>query len=451
MYHKVWRVGISRPSVFLFITEAIIIHLSVFFSVILRFPGEFFRFPHLLPNVLIIGISLSVALYYAEAYTTYLYIQLNQFFLLKFILQAVVISYIVLCVFYYIFPSFYLGRGILLINFILVTTSLYVWRIVFPWIAPKVGLTRKAVILGDSKAGRSIQKIVLMRENTGFEITDTIPIDTELKFESVMAGLEKQGAKTVITTTVSLEKLPFDFLWQFQLQGYQLIDAVTFHEWLTGKVSEQNVTAKNFLFFYNPNKLFFSRLGKRAMDVLISFLLIIATLPLQVLIALVVKITSSGPILYKQTRTGLFDKPFVIYKYRTMRADAEKHSGPKWAEHKDPRITSIGRFLRITRFDELPQVFNVLRGEMSIIGPRPERPVFTEIFNKEIPFYHLRHSVRPGITGWAQVSYAYASSIEETSEKLRYDLYYIKNFSLTLDLIIILKTVKTLVTGQGAK
>ena len=187
------------------------------------------------------------------------------------------------------------------------------------------------------------------------------------------------------------------------------------------------------------------------MDISLSFLLIVVTLPLQIIIALLVKITSPGPMLYKQTRTGLFDKPFVIYKYRTMRADAEKHSGPKWAVEKDPRITRIGRFLRLTRFDELPQVFNVLKGEMSIIGPRPERPVFTEIFNKEIPFYHLRHSVRPGITGWAQVSYAYTSSMEETSEKLRYDLYYIKNFSLTLILSSFSKTVKTLVTGQGAK
>ena len=266
-----------------------------------------------------------------------------------------------------------------------------------------------------------------------------------------MELLERQGIKIVLTTTESLESLPFDFIWQFQIKGFQLIDAVTFLEWLTGKVSEENVTTKNFLFFYNPNKLFFSRLGKRIMDVILSFLLIIVTLPLQLFIALLVKITSSGPLFYKQTRTGLFDKPFVIYKYRTMYVDAEKHSGPKWAEHRDPRITRIGRFLRITRFDELPQVFNVLKGEMSIIGPRPERPIFTEMFNKEIPFYHLRHSVRPGITGWAQVSYEYASSIEGTSEKLRYDLYYIKNFSLTLDTVIIFKTVKTLVTGKGAK
>ena len=452
MYHKIWRVGISRPSVFLFITEAIIIHVSVLASFLLRFYPDIEDQQHLLPKILIVAFSLSVALYYAEAYTTYLYSQLNQFFLLKFILQAVVISYIVLCVFYYCFPSLYIGRGVLLINFILVTTLLFAWRLIFPWVSPKVGfLTRQAVILGDSPVARSIKRIVIERRNTGFEIKKTIPLDTELTVGSVVNSLEKDGIKTVITTTVSLEKLSFDFLWQFQVQGYQLIDAVTFHEWLTGKVSEENVTSKNFLFFYNPDKLFFSRIGKRIMDIVLSLLLIIVTLPLQILIAMLVKLTSRGPILYKQTRTGLFDKPFTIYKYRTMRADAEKHSGPQWAVHKDPRITRIGRFLRLTRFDELPQVFNVLKGEMSIIGPRPERPAFTEIFNKEIPFYHLRHSVRPGITGWAQVSYAYASSVEETSEKLRYDLYYIKNFSLTLDMMIVLKTVKTLLTGQGAK
>ena len=170
MYHKVWRVGISRPSVFLFITEAIIIHLSALLSILLRFPGDYGLIPHLLPNVLIIALSLSIALYYVEAYTTYLYLQLNQFFLLKFILQAVVISYIVLSVFYYIFPSLYLGRGILLINFILVTSFLYLWRLIFPWISPKVGLTRQAVILGNNKIADIIKRIVSTRENTGFTI-----------------------------------------------------------------------------------------------------------------------------------------------------------------------------------------------------------------------------------------------------------------------------------------
>ena len=451
MYNKNWRVGISRPSVFLFITEAIIIHLSVLFSILLRFSGEYSHIPHLVPNVVIIAFSLSIALYYAEAYTTYLYLQLSHFFLLKFILQAVIISYVALCVFYYVFPFLYLGRGILLINFVLVTFSIYLWRVIFPWLSPKVGLTRSAVILGDNRVSRTVSSIVSTRENTGFVIEKIVPVDDELTIKGTMEFLEMRGVRTVLTTTESLEKLPFDFIWQCQLKGFQLIDAVTFLEWLTGKVSEENVTTKNFLFFYNPNKLFFARLGKRMMDILLSLFLIVITLPLQVVIAVLVKITSAGPIFYDQIRTGLFEEPFVLYKYRTMYVDAEKHTGPKWAVHGDPRVTPIGRFLRLTRFDELPQVFNVLKGEMSIIGPRPERPVFTEMFNKEIPFYHLRHSVRPGITGWAQVSFDYASSIEETSEKLRYDLYYIKNFSLTVDVIIVLKTVKTLLTGKGAK
>ena len=251
MYHKVWRVGISRPSVFLFITEAIIIHLSVLASFfILRFSGEYDYLYRLLPNVFIIAFSLSIALYYAEAYTTYLYTQLSQFFLLKFILQAVIISYIVLCVFYYIFPVLYLGRSILLINFILVTSSLYLWRMIFPMISPKVGfLTRQAVILGDSKVARSIERIIAERVNTGFQISKILPLETMSTVEKIMGSLERDEIKTVITTPVSLEKLPFDFLWQFQIQGYQLIDAVTFQEWLTGKVSEQNVTAKEFSIF----------------------------------------------------------------------------------------------------------------------------------------------------------------------------------------------------------
>jgi len=169
------------------------------------------------------------------------------------------------------------------------------------------------------------------------------------------------------------------------------------------------------------------------------------------LIALAIKLTSSGPALYRQKRVGRDGTVFDCLKFRTMRADAEADSGPTWAGDNDPRITPLGRFLRFSRLDEIPQLWNVLKGDMSLVGPRPERPEFVDWLNREIPYYYLRHTIRPGITGWAQVRYKYGSTVEDAKEKLRYDLFYIKNFSPGLDLLILLQTIKIILLGRGAR
>jgi exopolysaccharide biosynthesis polyprenyl glycosylphosphotransferase len=174
-------------------------------------------------------------------------------------------------------------------------------------------------------------------------------------------------------------------------------------------------------------------------------------LPLLPFVVLAIKLSSRGPILYRQSRVGRDGSVFQCYKFRTMRSDAEADTGPTWAKDDDPRITRVGKFLRKTRIDEIPQLYNVLRGDMSFVGPRPERPEFVEALNQQIPHYQLRHSIRPGITGWAQILYKYGNSVEDAKEKLRYDLYYMKNMSAGLDLLIILSTIKIILLGRGAK
>jgi lipopolysaccharide/colanic/teichoic acid biosynthesis glycosyltransferase len=169
------------------------------------------------------------------------------------------------------------------------------------------------------------------------------------------------------------------------------------------------------------------------------------------LVALAVRLTSAGPILYHQRRVGLHGHVFTVHKFRTMRVDAEQHTGPMWSTLNDNRITSIGGFLRRTRLDELPQLWNVLIGEMSFVGPRPERPEFVSQLTEQIPFYGQRHVLKPGLTGWAQVRYTYGASVEDTIEKLQYDLYYIKNLSVALDIVIILETIKTVILRKGAR
>jgi exopolysaccharide biosynthesis polyprenyl glycosylphosphotransferase len=190
---------------------------------------------------------------------------------------------------------------------------------------------------------------------------------------------------------------------------------------------------------------------RRILSLVLSFICLVVVSPLLPLISLLIKLTSPGPVLYRQKRVGRNGSVFTCYKFRTMRADAEADVGPTWAGDDDPRVTRVGRWLRLTRLDEVPQLWNVLRGDMGFVGPRPERPEFVAWLTREIPYYHLRHIIRPGITGWAQVRYQYGASLEEAREKLKYDLYYIKNISLSLDLLIVSESAKTIVLGRGSR
>jgi len=191
--------------------------------------------------------------------------------------------------------------------------------------------------------------------------------------------------------------------------------------------------------------------ARRVVSLIASCILLLAVLPFLPLIALAIKLDSAGPVFYQQERVGRFGKPFSVFKFRTMRSDAEATTGPTWADETDPRITRVGRWLRRTRVDEIPQLWNVFRGEMGFVGPRPERPEFVEWLIREIPYFNFRHMIRPGITGWAQVCYQYGASLEEAKEKLKYDLYYTKNMSLGLDLVIILRSIKIVLFGYGAR
>jgi exopolysaccharide biosynthesis polyprenyl glycosylphosphotransferase len=190
---------------------------------------------------------------------------------------------------------------------------------------------------------------------------------------------------------------------------------------------------------------------RRIISTLLALLLSVLTLPLTPVIALLIKLTSRGPVLYRQKRVGLRGQVFDCFKFRTMRSDAEADSGPTWASDDDPRITRVGKFLRRSRLDEIPQIWNVLRGDMAFVGPRPERPEFVAKLNHEIPYYNVRHAARPGITGWAQINYGYGSSVQEAKEKLRFDLYYIRNVSVMLDLLIVFYTLRTVIIGRGVR
>jgi exopolysaccharide biosynthesis polyprenyl glycosylphosphotransferase len=246
-------------------------------------------------------------------------------------------------------------------------------------------------------------------------------------------------------------KLPVDVLLLLKCRGLRVQDGVEVYEAITGKVPIESVRLGWLLFSVGCHASRLHLAYKRAASVLISIVGLILSLPVLPFVILAIKLTSPGPILYRQRRVGRDGVAFNCYKFRTMRADAEADVGPTWASDDDPRITSGGRFLRLSRLDEIPQLWNVLRGDMSLVGPRPERPEFVDALRREVPHYNLRHTIRPGITGWAQIRYKYGSSVEDAREKLCYDLFYIKNMSLGLDLLVFLQTIKVILWTRGAK
>jgi sugar transferase (PEP-CTERM system associated) len=234
-----------------------------------------------------------------------------------------------------------------------------------------------------------------------------------------------------------------------RLRGLQISDAVDFYEKFSGKIWVKGLSTQWFVFTGGFTLSNASSCLKRSFDVIFALLLILLTAPLLAVIAVAIKIDSAGPVLFRQVRVGLYGKTFVIYKFRSMRQDAELETGPVWTRDRDERVTTVGRLLRRFRLDEILQAFNVLRGEMSLVGPRPERPYFVDRLDQEIPFYNLRHYVKPGITGWAQVMYPYGDSIEAAYEKLQYDFYYAKHKSFGCDTGILLKTLKIALLGRG--
>jgi len=236
-----------------------------------------------------------------------------------------------------------------------------------------------------------------------------------------------------------------------KLMGVRIEDYPSFFEALTGKIPVEDISPSWLVHSSGFSLTPFVRVVKRLIDIVLAGALLSAIFPFLIPVALLVKLTSPGPVFYFQQRVGMHGRPFTIYKFRSMTVDAEKHTGATWAKENDPRVTPFGAFMRKTRIDELPQLFNVLKGDMSFIGPRPERPEFVEQISKLTPYYQDRHAVKPGITGWAQVMYPYGASFGDALEKLRYDLYYIKNLSFFLEILIVLETVKVVLLRKGGR
>jgi sugar transferase (PEP-CTERM system associated) len=235
------------------------------------------------------------------------------------------------------------------------------------------------------------------------------------------------------------------------VRGIPITDLSAFYEKVRGEVPIDSLKASWLIYGSGFEQGSVRTFIKRAFDLLVSLVLFVATAPVMLVTALAIKLESPGPVIFRQVRVGRAGRPFTVLKFRSMRADAEKDGVARWATAGDARVTAVGRIIRKLRIDELPQLINVLRGEMSFVGPRPERPEFVAGLKEQIPFYDLRHSVKPGLTGWAQVRYCYGASVEDARTKLQFDLYYVKNHSLFLDILVLFETVRVILFREGAR
>jgi sugar transferase (PEP-CTERM system associated) len=357
----------------------------------------------------------------------------------------------------FIFPALLPGNGSALAGLIILTFTLFGWRSAYYWMVKQPFLRERVYVLGTGERAERLVGGLRQRGELGFEVVDwTGNVEGALTRDSVASHLvalvrQKRVHRVIVAMPDRRGTLPVEELLNLRLAGVKVEEATSWLERISGRIEVEQLYPSWLIFAEGFRFSSFFRFVRRLVNFSFALAGLVLSLPLLPLVALAVKLDSPGPVLYHQKRVGRGGTIFYCYKFRTMRQNAEADTGATWALDNDPRITRVGRFLRSSRLDEIPQLWCVFKGDMHFVGPRPERPEFVEWLSKEIPYYGVRHVVRPGITGWAQVQYKYGNTLEDAREKLQYDLFYIKNASLGLDLLIMFQTIKIVILGHGAK
>jgi sugar transferase (PEP-CTERM system associated) len=371
------------------------------------------------------------------------------------------VCFVLLSSLYYLFPSLMYGGVTMLTALIAYGLFQVLWNVFIRVSANLPVIAKRVLILGTGPLAGQIGSLIAHR-NRDYVLAGYMNCASEaanVPSQAIVGNEENicdtvrrsKADKVVVSLSERRGVFPLKEMLACKLRGVKVMDAPTFYEKATGKLLLENITPSWFIFSHGFRITLLLRTAKRLIDVVASLVGLILFLPFFPLVAILIRTDSPGPVFFSQERVGEGEKPFIIHKFRTMRRDAEKGTGAVWAKENDPRVTRLGRLLRKCRIDEIPQLINVLVGDMSLVGPRPERPEFVQRLKEIIPYYSERHSVKPGLTGWAQVCYPYGASEEDALEKLRYDLYYTKNISLSLDIRTIFKTVKVVLFGQGGR
>ncbi|MFH1148232.1 MAG: TIGR03013 family XrtA/PEP-CTERM system glycosyltransferase [Pseudomonadota bacterium] len=458
-------VRFSKQSVILFTGESLLIVAGFMIANIIRFLGVDYlsiHFEDLFTRTLVITGTCQLTFHYGDLYDLdSIDSPVN---LALRLLQSLGAVCIILAVIYLFVPGLMLSRDVFFIGMGLAAVFVYAWRYSCHSVFSAKKWAQRVVILGSGSVAEDVARIILDKKDSSVELVGFVDKDPNEVGRTILApkiiGTNDQLCDIAemympVTVVVALDDrrggVPFQELLACKMRGIAVEDHLTFLEKLCGKLMVENLNPSHLIFsdgFKKPRLLMTIR---RLVDVFFSFAGLIILSPLMFVVSIVVKLDSRGPVFFRQERVGENNGIFKIYKFRSMRNDAENCTGPVWAEENDPRITRVGRFIRRCRIDEIPQFWNVLKGDMSFIGPRPERPCFVKELTRKIPYYAQRHSIKPGITGWAQIKYKYGATEGDALEKLKYEIYYIKNLSPFLDLLILFETVKIVLFGKGAR
>jgi len=461
------RQQIVRWLLLLGLSEFLLLALSLNLAMYLRyfmFPDELAQFSRYLPErsiafaaILLLGMAAM------GEYRPHL--RASLFGLLARQAVAFVLGGIGLIVLYYVVPQAYVGRGVMGIALLLGFVLVALFRVLFMRMVEISALKRRVLILGAGQRASQIHNRMRRRsDRRGFSVVGymrcpndpvVVPSDLLITGHPPLRTLvqQRQVDEIVVAVDDRRGRLPMEELLECRQSGVVITDLTTFFERESGRVQLSLIDPSWLVFSHGFNATPLHLLSKRCFDLFAATLLALLCWPLMLMVALAIRLESGPgqPILYRQERVGEHGRTFWLYKFRSMRTDAERDGVARWASKDDDRVTRVGRICRKLRFDELPQLWNVLKGEMSIVGPRPERPQFVEDLSGKIRYYTLRHSLKPGLAGWAQLSYPYGASEEDAAEKLKYDLYYVKNHNLLLDMVILIETVEVVLFGRGAR
>ena len=453
---QVFNRHVSTRGLTVFAAELLLISGSVALAAAIQ------NTPDLLSSLWKVGlvtIVCQLCLYYNDFYDLTI-VQSNRELIVR-LLQAAGAASILLAAVYFVVPALVIGDGIFVSALFVFVVGILGWRLLFNSLAHS--LEERILVVGTGDAARKLTRQILDQKDFAYRVVGFIDDDPRRIGERIVnPGIvgtpadiprliaEHQIDRIVVGLTDRRGKFPIDELLHAKLRGIRVEDATTTYERVTGKILIDGLRPSWLIFSDGFRVSRLTRWMKRGIDLTLAVVLAILSAPFMLLTAIAVALESGFPVLYCQERVGENGRTFTLCKFRSMRTDAEGDGRPVWARDGDERVTRVGRFIRLTRLDELPQLWNVLMGDMSFVGPRPERPFFVAELSKEIPFYQQRHVVKPGITGWAQVKYRYGASIEDSTEKLRYDLYYIKHLSIFFDLTIVFDTVKVVLFRKGA-
>jgi sugar transferase (PEP-CTERM system associated) len=358
----------------------------------------------------------------------------------------------------YLFPQLLFGRSVFLTGLCILALTWILWRWAYERLIFLPIMRERVYLIGQGERAKRIAEAIRTRGELGMDVVGWAGEAGEANLTRNSLGriLVDMGRKRVVDRVIVAlsdrrSTMPVEELLDLRMQGVRIEDGTAVLEKVSGQIEVDGLHPSWLIFGDGFRLTHRHRFLRPILSTFVALMLSILTLPFIPIVVILIKLGSPGPILYRQKRVGLRGRVFNCYKFRTMRPDAEADSGPTWASDEDPRVTKVGKFLRGTRLDEIPQLWNVLRGDMQFVGPRPERPEFVAWLTREIPYYELRHTVPPGITGWAQVYYKYGNTLEHAKEKLKYDLYYIKNRSFGLDTMILFQTIKTVLLRRGSQ